>query len=123
MKRLNNALMRADQIDHMEGNNDVDWYAPIVADAEAGLGGPIHAFELMRNMIESGAAGVHFEDQPAAFVRIQDREFALEEEAYTAAKHQHEMGAGYFDQVLITVTGGDAATAALTGSTEERQFS
>ena len=308
VKRLNNALMRADQIDHMDGKNDVDWYAPIVADAEAGFGGPIHAFELMRNMIESGAAGVHFEDQLAAekkcghmggkvlvptsqftrtltaarlaadvmgvptllvartdaldatlltsdidaqdqgnmtgertpegyflvkggmeptiarglafapysdmlwfesshpdlaearafaeaiharypgkllayncspsfnwrqnmddndiagfqqklaqmgyrfqfitlagwhminldafelarayrkegmpaFVRIQDREFALEEAGYTAAKHQHEVGAGYFDQVLIAVTGGDSATAALTGSTEERQFS
>ena len=66
VKRLNNVLMRADQIDYLEDKNDVNWYAPIVADAEADFGGPIHAFELMRNMIESGAAGVHFEDHLAA---------------------------------------------------------
>jgi isocitrate lyase len=63
VKRINNAFMRADQI---EGDEKHHWYAPIVADAEAGFGGPIHAFELMRNMIEAGAAGVHFEDQLAA---------------------------------------------------------
>ena len=63
VKRLNNALMRADQIACLEGNNDTDWFVPIVADAEAGFGGAIHAFELMRGMIEAGAAGVHYEDQ------------------------------------------------------------
>ena len=63
VKRLNNALMRADQIDALEGNTDTDWFVPIVADAEAGFGGAIHAFELMRGMIEAGAAGVHYEDQ------------------------------------------------------------
>ena len=66
VKRLNNALMRADQIDKLEGKTDLDYYLPILADAEAGFGGPIHAFELMKNMIEAGAAGVHFEDQLAA---------------------------------------------------------
>lgn len=66
IKRLNNALMRADQIHRSEGRNHMDWYAPIVADAEAGFGGPLHAFELMKSMIEAGAAGVHFEDQLAA---------------------------------------------------------
>lgn len=66
VKRLNNALMRADQIANAEGKNDKDWYLPIVADAEAGFGGPLHAFELMKSMIESGASGVHFEDQLAA---------------------------------------------------------
>ncbi len=66
VKRLNNALMRADQVDRLEDRASVDYYLPIVADAEAGFGGPIHAFELMRNMIESGAAGVHYEDQLAA---------------------------------------------------------
>jgi isocitrate lyase len=65
VKRLNNALLRADQIDWAEGN-DVDWLVPIVADAEAGFGGPLNAFELMKAMIESGAAAVHFEDQLAA---------------------------------------------------------
>src|SRR6266540_4290492 len=66
IKRLNNALMRADQIHRREGKNGIDWYAPIVADAEAGFGGPLHAFELMKSMIEAGAAGVHFEDQLAS---------------------------------------------------------
>ena len=66
VKRINNALMRADQIAHMNGEHEVHWPAPIVADAEAGFGGPIHSFELMKSMIEAGAAGVHFEDQLAS---------------------------------------------------------
>lgn len=66
VRRLNQALSRADQIAAAEGKRDVDWYVPIVADAEAGFGGPLHAFELMKSMIEAGAAGVHFEDQLAA---------------------------------------------------------
>jgi isocitrate lyase len=66
VKRLNNALMRADQIEWSEGHHDRDWLVPIVADAEAGFGGPIHAFELTKGMIEAGAAGVHFEDQLAS---------------------------------------------------------
>ncbi len=66
VKRINNALQRADQIDHAEGKTDVDWFAPIVADAEAGFGGVLNAFELMKAMIEAGAAGVHFEDQLAS---------------------------------------------------------
>jgi isocitrate lyase len=66
IKRLNNALMRADQIHRAEGDDSTYWYAPIVADAEAGFGGPLHAFELMKSMIEAGAAGVHFEDQLAS---------------------------------------------------------
>ncbi|CAM3996101.1 isocitrate lyase [Mesobacillus zeae] len=63
VKRINQALQRADQITHSEGDNSVDWFAPIVADAEAGFGGQLNVFELMKGMIESGAAGVHFEDQ------------------------------------------------------------
>ena len=66
VRRLNNALLRADQIDWSEGRNGTDWLAPIVADAEAGFGGALNAFELMRAMLEAGAAGVHFEDQLAA---------------------------------------------------------
>jgi isocitrate lyase len=68
VRRLNNALLRADQIAWSEGNGEAarDWMLPIVADAEAGFGGPLHAFELMKSMIEAGAAGVHFEDQLAA---------------------------------------------------------
>ena len=66
VRRINQALQRADQIDHMEGRDEVDWFAPIVADAEAGFGGPLNAFEIMKAMIEAGAAGVHFEDQLAS---------------------------------------------------------
>ena len=66
VKRINNALQRADQIDHMEGRDETYWYAPIVADAEAGFGGALNVFELMKAMIEAGAAGVHFEDQLAS---------------------------------------------------------
>ncbi|WP_409302128.1 isocitrate lyase [Peribacillus sp. SCS-155] len=63
VKRINQALQRADQIHYMEGNEETDWFAPIVADAEAGFGGQLNVFELMKGMIEAGAAGVHFEDQ------------------------------------------------------------
>jgi isocitrate lyase len=66
VKRINQALQRADQIDHSEGKDDTYWFAPIVADAEAGFGGCLNAFELMKMMIESGAAAVHFEDQLAS---------------------------------------------------------
>jgi len=63
VKRINNSLCRADQIQTMNGKDDVHWFAPIVADAEAGFGGNLNAFELMKGMIEAGASGVHFEDQ------------------------------------------------------------
>ncbi|THE12635.1 isocitrate lyase [Bacillus timonensis] len=63
VKRINQALQRADQIQYLEGEGDTDWFAPIVADAEAGFGGQLNVFELMKGMIEAGAAGVHFEDQ------------------------------------------------------------
>ena len=66
VKRINQALQRADQIQHAEGKDDIDWFAPIVADAEAGFGGPLNVFELTKAMIEAGAAGVHFEDQLAS---------------------------------------------------------
>ncbi|MEG2577006.1 MAG: isocitrate lyase, partial [Glutamicibacter sp.] len=67
VRRINNALQRADQIEFSEGIQTVeDWMVPIVADAEAGFGGPLNAYELMKSMIEAGAAGVHFEDQLAS---------------------------------------------------------
>ncbi len=67
VRRINQALQRADQIDHSEGRDDgFDWFAPIIADAEAGFGGPLNVFELMKGMIEAGAAGVHLEDQLAS---------------------------------------------------------
>jgi isocitrate lyase len=66
VKRINNTFQRADQIQWSEGKNDIDFFAPIVADAEAGFGGVLNAFELMKSMIEAGASGVHFEDQLAS---------------------------------------------------------
>ena len=66
VRRINNALIRADQVYHAEGNDSIDWYLPIVADAEAGFGGVLNAFELMKHMIEAGASGVHLEDQLAS---------------------------------------------------------
>ncbi len=63
VERLNNALLRTDQIHHMDGNTDIDWIVPIIADAEAGFGGNLNAFELTKALIRAGAAGVHFEDQ------------------------------------------------------------
>ena len=63
VKRVNNALQRADELHHAEGNDSIDWFKPIIADAEAGFGGVLNAFELMKQMIEAGASGVHFEDQ------------------------------------------------------------
>ncbi|QRK09586.1 isocitrate lyase [Archangium violaceum] len=66
VRRINASLRRADQIEHAEGKHDRYWFAPIMADAEAGFGGPLNAYELMKSMIEAGAAGVHFEDQLAS---------------------------------------------------------
>ncbi len=65
-RRINRTLQRADQIEHLEGGSQRDWFAPIVADAEAGFGGPLNCFEIMKAYIEAGAAGVHFEDQLAS---------------------------------------------------------
>jgi isocitrate lyase len=66
IRRINNALLRADQVHHLRGDHSLHWLAPLVADAEAGFGGPLQAFEIMKDMIEQGAAGVHFEDQLAS---------------------------------------------------------
>src|SRR5438309_7187294 len=66
VKRINQTLQHADQIARVEGKNDIDWFVPIVADAEAGFGGPLNVFELVKAMIEAGAAGVHLEDQLAS---------------------------------------------------------
>ena len=77
----------------------------------------------MVNLNTFELAKAYREEGMTAYVRLQDREFALEEAGYTAAKHQKEVGAGYFDQVMLSVSGGEAATMALTGSTESDQFS
>ena len=71
VKRINNALLRADQIAHSEGDDGIYWMAPIVADAEAGFAGALNAYELMKAMIEAGAAGVHFEDQLASAADVE----------------------------------------------------
>jgi isocitrate lyase len=63
VRRINRTLQRADQIHHAEGDHSIDWFVPIVADAEAGFGGPLNVFELVKALIEAGAAGVHLEDQ------------------------------------------------------------
>src|SRR5204862_5002401 len=65
-KKINKTFQRADQIEHLEGGAQRDWFAPIVADAEAGFGGPLNCFEIMKAYIEAGVAGVHFEDQLAS---------------------------------------------------------
>jgi len=65
-RRINRTFQRADQIEHSEGGTKIDWFVPVVADAEAGFGGPLNAFEIMKAYIEAGAAGVHFEDQLAS---------------------------------------------------------
>src|SRR2546429_1009541 len=64
LERINNALKRADEIHHLKDDHSTYWFAPLVADAEAGFGGPLHAFEIMKNMIAEGAAGGHLHDQP-----------------------------------------------------------
>jgi isocitrate lyase len=66
VRRINQALLRADQIHHSEGDDSIEWMAPIIADGEAGFGGALHAYELTRSLVEAGAAGVHFEDQLAS---------------------------------------------------------
>jgi len=77
VRRINNALLRADQIDHHEGGNGIHWMAPIIADAEAGFGGSLNVFELVKAMIEAGAAGVHLEDQLASERLQRERDAGL----------------------------------------------
>ena len=96
VRRLNNALLRADQIEWSEGRQDRDWMLPIVADAEAGFGGPLHAFELMKSMIEAGAAGVHFEDQLAALLASAGERSRFRQ----AAKLLDELVLGDFQEFL-----------------------
>jgi isocitrate lyase len=115
VRRLNHALQRADQIAHLEGRNSVRWMAPIVADAEAGFGGDLNAYELMKGMIEAGAAGVHFEDQLASAkkcghmggkVLVPTREFV---QKLTAAR----LAADVLDVPTVLVARTDAQSATL----------
>jgi isocitrate lyase len=115
VRRINNALQRADQIAHLEGRNGIPWMAPIVADAEAGFGGDLNAYELMRGMIEAGAAGVHYEDQLASAkkcghlggkVLVPTREFV---QKLTAAR----LAADVLDVPTVLVARTDAQSATL----------
>ena len=151
VRRINNALLRADQIAWSEGTgNGTYWLAPIVADAEAGFGGVLNAFELMKAMIAAGAAGVHWEDQLASEKKcghlggkvliptgqhiktLNAARLAADvcgvpslvvarTDAHAATRHQREVGTGYFDLVTSAITP-DSATVALAGSTESQQF-
>ena len=123
VRKINHAFQRADQIDHAEGRNGIDWYAPIVADAEAGFGGCLNAFELMKAMIEAGAAGVHFEDQLASCkkcghmggkVLVPTQEFI---QKLTAARLAADVLG--VDTILIARTDADAA-GLLTSDIDER---
>jgi isocitrate lyase len=123
VRKINHALQRADQIDHAAGRNGIDWYAPIVADAEAGFGGCLNAFELMKAMIEAGAAGVHFEDQLASCkkcghmggkVLVPTQEFI---QKLTAARLAADVLG--VDTILIARTDADAA-GLLTSDVDER---
>ncbi len=114
VKRINNALLRADQIHHLKGDDSIYWPAPLVADAEAGFGGPLHAFEIMKRMIEEGAAGVHFEDQLASVkkcghlggkVLVPTREFITK---LTAARLAADVSG--VDTILVARTDADSAS-------------
>jgi isocitrate lyase len=114
LKRINNSLLRADQIHHLKDDHSVHWLAPLVADAEAGFGGPLNAFEIMKMMIEEGAAGVHFEDQLASVkkcghlggkVLVPTREFITK---LVAARLAADVSG--VDTVLIARTDADSAS-------------
>ena len=114
IKRINNSLLRADQIHHLHGDSSTYWLAPLVADAEAGFGGPLNAFEIMKQMIEEGAAGVHFEDQLASVkkcghlggkVLVPTREFITK---LVAARLAADVSG--IDTVLIARTDADSAS-------------
>jgi isocitrate lyase len=123
VRKINQALQRADQIHHAEGRNGIDWFAPIVADAEAGFGGNLNAFELTKAMIEAGAAAVHFEDQLASAkkcghmggkVLVPTQEFI--QKLVAARLAADVMGV---DTVLIARTDADAA-GLITSDIDER---
>src|SRR6266508_555991 len=115
IKRINQALQRADQIQHSEGKGDTYWFAPIVADGEAGFGGPLNVFELTKAMIEAGAAGVHFEDQLASEKKCGHMGGKVLVPTRTAIKHlvAARLAADVCDVPMILIARTDANGAAL----------
>jgi isocitrate lyase len=115
VRRINHALQRADQIYHAEGEIDMDWFAPIVADGEAGFGGPLNVFELTKAMIEAGAAGVHFEDQLASEKKCGHMGGKVLVPTRTAIKHliAARLAADVCDVPMILIARTDANGAAL----------
>jgi isocitrate lyase len=115
VRRINHALQRADQIYHAEGKIDIDWFAPIVADGEAGFGGPLNVFELTKAMIEAGAAGVHFEDQLASEKKCGHMGGKVLVPTRTAIKHlvAARLAADVCDVPMILIARTDANGAAL----------
>jgi isocitrate lyase len=123
VRRINQALQRADQIYHAEGKIDIDWFAPIVADGEAGFGGPLNVFELTKAMIEAGAAGVHFEDQLASEKKCGHMGGKVLVPTRTAIKHliAARLAADVCDVPMILIARTDANAAALvTNDVDER---
>jgi isocitrate lyase len=123
VRRINQALQRADQIYHAEGKIDIDWFAPIVADGEAGFGGPLNVFELTKAMIEAGAAGIHFEDQLASEKKCGHMGGKVLVPTRTAIKHliAARLAADVCDVPMILIARTDANGAALlTNDVDER---
>jgi isocitrate lyase len=123
VRRINQALQRADQIYHAEGKINIDWFAPIVADGEAGFGGPLNVFELTKAMIEAGAAGVHFEDQLASEKKCGHMGGKVLVPTRTAIKHliAARLAADVCDVPMILIARTDANAAALvTNDVDER---
>jgi isocitrate lyase len=123
VKRINQALLRADQIYHYEGKDDIYWLAPIVADAEAGFGGPLNVFELVKSMIEAGAAGIHLEDQLASEKKCGHMGGKVLIPTHHAIKHlvAARLAADVCDVPTLIVARTDANSAALlTSDYDER---
>src|SRR5438552_11030676 len=123
VRRINQALQRADQIYHGEGKADIDWFAPIVADGEAGFGGPLNVFELTKAMLEAGAAGIHFEDQLASEKKCGHMGGKVLVPTLTTIKHLigARLAADVCDVPMILIARTDAnAAALLTNDVDER---
>src|ERR1700678_2328555 len=123
VRKINNTLRRADEIHHAEGNDDIDWLKPIVADAEAGFGGVLNAFELMKAMIDAGAAGVHFEDQLSSAKKCGHLggKVLIPTGAHIKTLNAARLAADVYDVPSLVIARTDAHSAALlTSDVDER---